>query len=86
MPAHRRPLPLEKATLSTQQEPHRLPVSGKSGFFEAPLFSAVGDADGRNPGLKTLPVMDRWLLAYRQMVMLMNGNYRGLRKYSDCQY
>ena len=45
---------------------------------------AVCDVDGRNPGLKTLPVMDRWLLAYRQMVMLMNGNYRRLRKYSDC--
>lgn len=31
------PAPLENSTLSTQQEPHRLPVSGKSGFFVAPF-------------------------------------------------
>ena len=26
---------------------------------------AVGDVDGRNLGLKMLPVMDRWLWAYK---------------------
>ena len=44
---HGGPPPLEKSTLSTQQELHRLTMSGKSGVFEAPSLFSTPSAQNR---------------------------------------